>query len=143
MAFDEFKQLDFKKFDAYFNNLQREKQALRREAARTLKPNQIRQAIRSGKIPPNLAVLAGAKEQGTPFSIDDLRKFDKARQRAAKQYGEGRGAPIDQLVSVSRLVDIQRANVEIRSARLYKSRWCGGGGNPKNEQKGPCRARWT
>lgn len=122
MAFNDFKQLDFKQFDAYFNNLQQEKQAHRREATNTLKPNQIRRALRAGEIPPNMAVLAGAQENGTPFSIEDLRRFDKARQQTTKQYGANRGSPIDQLVSASRAIDIQRANVEIRSARLYKSR---------------------
>ena len=113
---------NFKKFDALFNQARKEGRLARREAVNTLSPAQIRVALKRGQVPQSMAVLIGSKADGSPFSVDDLRQFDKARKRLSQEYGGGKGAPVDQLIAASRAVDISRSNVEIRSARLYKVR---------------------
>lgn len=118
-----FADLDHKQLDKYFNQLRRDIRNERRDAQHTLSPGQIRNAIRAGKIPPQMEILIGAKEDGSAFTIDDLQAFDKARKRAANVYGKGvTGAPILQLVAASKAIDIERANTEIKAARLYRVR---------------------
>ena len=115
--------MNFRQFDKYFNALRREQVAERRGAIHTLNPAQLKQALKTGKIPPNLEVLMGAKEDGSPFTIEDLRHFDKARKQISRNYkSSSKGAPVAQLISASRAIDIQRANTEIQWARLYKVR---------------------
>lgn len=115
--------MDFRQFDKIFNALRREQKSERRNAIHTLNPSQIQQALKTGKIPPNMEVLMGGKDDGSPFTIEDLKGFDKARKRLERQYASSsKGAPISQLISASRSVDVQRANEEIRWARLYKVR---------------------
>ena len=115
--------MDFRQFDRFFNALRREQKSERQTAVHTLSPAQLRQALKAGKVPPNMEVLIGTKEDGSAFTIEDLKGFDKARKRISSQYqSSSRGAPIAQLVSASRAIDVQRANTEIKWARLYKVR---------------------
>lgn len=71
-------------------------------------------------MPANLEALLGAKPSGAPFGIEDLKAFDKARQKTAKKYGSSKGARLDQLIAASAAVDVRRSNEEIKTARLYK-----------------------
>ena len=118
-----FSNVDHKQLDKYFNQLRRDIRKERATAQNTLSPGQIRNAIRAGKIPPQMEVLIGAKEDGSAFTLDDLQAFDKARKRAASVYGKGiTGAPIMQLVAASKAIDVERANTEIKASRLYRVR---------------------
>lgn len=115
-----FKGINFRHQDRDFASLRRQLRQSRSHARRTLSPNQIRVAIRSGDMPPSAEVLIGTREDGTPFTIDDLKGFEQSRKRLIKQFGAAKGVPMDQLIVSSRAIDVERANVEIRSARLYK-----------------------
>ncbi|MCX4030349.1 hypothetical protein H0A36_26590 [Endozoicomonas sp. SM1973] len=115
-----FKGVNFRHQDREFAELRRQLRQSRGSARRTLSPNQIRMAIRTGEMPPNAEVLIGTREDGTPFTIEDLTGFAQAQKRLAKQFGSAKGVPTDQLIASSRAIDVERANLEIRSARLYK-----------------------
>ncbi|MET4696621.1 hypothetical protein [Endozoicomonas lisbonensis] len=115
-----FEGLDFKKVNKHFTELRKLANAERREAQRTLSPGTIRNAIRSGKLPANLEVVIGQKETGEPFTVDDLKAFSKTRQRLERQYNKHVGVTMPQLVAASLPVDIERANEEIKSARVYR-----------------------
>ncbi|UTZ35024.1 hypothetical protein HB762_28030 (plasmid) [Vibrio campbellii] len=108
--------------DKEFNERRRNQKAERQYARRTLSPAAIREAIRTGELPLYHSVLLGSKKGGDPFTIDDMRAFDKARKSTSKKWGRTRGAPLDQLIVASRKIDVQRANTEIQVARLYKVR---------------------
>jgi len=118
-VFREWKSADWRKADAWLNAQRRDNIQERQYAQRTLSPAQIREAIRTGDVPPQMEVLIGRKADGTPFTADDMRGFDQSRRHTAKKYGSSRGALIDQLVASSDKADIARAK-EISYARLYK-----------------------
>ncbi|MFI3273309.1 hypothetical protein [Vibrio sp.] len=113
---------DVKLQDKLFNARRAAQKQDRKSANNTLSPNAIRQAIRSGELPAYQAVLIGSKAGGDPFTIDDIKAFDKARKATSKKWGRSRGAPLEQLIVASRKIDVQRANTEIKTARLYKVR---------------------
>ena len=114
--------LDQRQMDKYFNALRKRNAAERKTARRTLSPGAIRNAIKAGQLPPNLEAAIGAREDGTPFTIDDLRGFKKSRERLKKNFSQYVGVNIQQLIALARTVDIKRANTEIKSARLYRVR---------------------
>lgn len=66
---------------------------------KTLPPEQIR-----------LGLLKGSHEDNSSFSIDDLKRFQKKIDQTTKKNGREKGVSVDQLLSVSRPDDIQRAN---------------------------------
>ena len=83
---------------------------LRRQSAkRTLSPAQIREGIRSGQISPEMETAIGKKADGSSFTVDDLKAFQKARTDTAKRFGK-KGITIDQLIAASRPDDVKRAN---------------------------------
>ncbi|HGF7152614.1 TPA: hypothetical protein AB5C39_000712 [Vibrio mimicus] len=108
--------------DKDFNERRRNQKGERQYARRTLTPAAIREAIRTGDLPIYHSVLLGSKQGGDPFTIEDMRAFDKARKATSQKWGRTRGAPLDQLIVASRQIDVQRANTEIKVARLYKIR---------------------
>lgn len=114
--------LNQRDMDKYFNALKKRNAAERKQAQRTLSPRAIQQAIKLGQIPPHLQAAIGAREDGTPFTIDDLRDFKKSRDRLSKQFSQYVGVTMQQLIALARTVDIQRANTEIKAARLYRVR---------------------
>ncbi|BBO69097.1 hypothetical protein DSCA_30270 [Desulfosarcina alkanivorans] len=68
-----------------------------------------------------LSLLYGVKPDGTAFTADDLKRFDKQAQRARKEFGFGKkGVRIDQLISASRTDDIERSRKQIRNATFYR-----------------------
>ena len=81
----------------------------RQNAKRTLSPAQIREGIRSGKISLEMETAIGKKADGSSFTVDDLKAFQKARADTAKRFGK-KGITIDQLIAASRPDDVKRAN---------------------------------
>lgn len=81
----------------------------RQNAKRTLSPAQIRDGIRSGQISPEMETAIGKKADGSSFTVDDLKSFQKARTDTAKRFGKN-GITIDQLIAASRPDDVKRAN---------------------------------
>ncbi len=81
----------------------------RQNAKRTLSPAQIRDGIRSGQISPEMETAIGKKADGSSFTVDDLKSFQKARTDTAKRFGK-KGITIDQLIAASRPDDVKRAN---------------------------------
>ncbi|WFQ78147.1 hypothetical protein PXH59_00430 (plasmid) [Xenorhabdus sp. SF857] len=108
--------------DKEFNERRRRQKSARQYARQTLSPTAIRDAIRAGELPVYHSVLLGSKQGGDPFTIGDIRAFDKARKATTKKWSRTRGAPLDQLIVASRKIDVQRANTEIQTARFYKIR---------------------
>ena len=81
----------------------------RQNAKRTLSPAQIREGIRSGQISPEMETAIGKKADGSSFTVDDLKAFQKARTDTAKRFGK-KGITIDQIIAASRPDDVKRAN---------------------------------
>ena len=81
----------------------------RQNAKRTLSPAQIREGIRSGQISPEMETAIGKKADGSSFTADDLKAFQKARTDTTKRFGK-KGITIDQLIAASRPDDVKRAN---------------------------------
>ncbi|MCC8380061.1 hypothetical protein [Xenorhabdus sp. PB30.3] len=106
--------------DKEFNVRRRKQKSVRQYARRTLSPSAIREAIGAGELPVYHSVLLGSKQGGEPFTIDDIRAFDKARKATTKKWSRTRGAPLDQLIVAPRKIDVHRANTEIKTARFYK-----------------------
>ncbi|WP_157067348.1 hypothetical protein [Desulfosarcina cetonica] len=68
-----------------------------------------------------LDLIYGIKPDGTPFTVEDLKKFDEQARKRRKEYGASKkGVRVDQLIAASRTVDIDRSKKEIRSAILYR-----------------------
>nr|CDM12435.1 hypothetical protein [Vibrio vulnificus] len=70
--------------DKDFNERRRNQKGERQYARRTLTPAAIREAIRTGDLPIYHSVLLGSKQGGDPFTIEDMRAFDKARKATSK-----------------------------------------------------------
>ena len=112
------KQADFKDFERQFNKIRRAKAEKRTRAYGTLTPAVRRRHLASGA---PLDLIFGVKPDGTPFGVEDLKKFDEQARKRRKEYGiSGKGVRVDQLIASSRTVDIDRSKKEIRSAILYR-----------------------
>jgi len=110
-------QAEFKAFERIFNKIRKAAMAKRREATGTLTPGVMRRHLENGA---PLDLLFGVRPDGTPFTAEDLRAFDKRAQAVRKKFqASKRGVRIDQLISASRSVDIQRAN-KLSSATMYR-----------------------
>ncbi|MDY0042593.1 MAG: hypothetical protein RBS57_19970, partial [Desulforhabdus sp.] len=107
-------QAEFKAFERLFNKIRQASMFKRREATGTLTPAVMRRHLANGA---PLDLLFGVRPDGTPFTVEDLKAFDKRAQAVRKKFkAVQRGVQIDQLISASRSVDIQRANQQIRNA---------------------------
>lgn len=113
---------DVKFQDRLFNARRAVQKQERKLASNTLSPNEIKNAIKNNKIPSYNAIFIGSKGNGEEFTIDDIKAFNSERKATSKKWGNSRGAQLDQLIVASRNIDIQRANTEIKTARLYKIR---------------------
>ncbi len=82
----------------------------RRDAQRTLSPHDIRKSIKAGTSPADLELLIGTKADGSNFTVDDLKQFEKNRLATSKRFGKTKGVTVDQLIAASRPADIKRAN---------------------------------
>lgn len=101
--------LNERQFQQAFNLIQSKQKKNRRNAKRTLTPAQLR-----AKKTADLAKL-GEKSKGVPFTVDDLKAFEKNRQQHKKAYNSSRaGISYPQLVAGSRDIDIKRANNKVQ-----------------------------
>ncbi len=95
----------------------REARELREDAVGLLTPALLRRHIRAGT---GLVLAYGRKGHTVEFTIDDLKRFVAANERAQKNFRrEVRGVPLIQLEKSSDPTDIQRSR-NVRSAMLYK-----------------------
>ncbi len=111
-------QKEFKAFERLFNKIRSAKASSRREGQRTLTPALMRKHLASGA---PLSLIYGVNADGTPFTTDDLKRFDKRAQAVRGKYKmTGQGVPAYQLIAASRAVDIERSKKEIRNATFYR-----------------------
>jgi hypothetical protein len=111
-------QAEFKAFERLFNKIRQAAMFKRRKATGTLTPAVMRRHLANGA---PLDLLFGVRPDGTPFTVEDLKAFDKRAQAVRKKFKAiQRGVQIDQLIAASRSVDIQRANQQIRNAIMYR-----------------------
>ncbi|MCG3884122.1 phage tail protein [Photobacterium leiognathi] len=97
--------LDEKRFQRVFDVIQKQQAANRRNAKRTLTSSAL-----TKKTAADLAKL-GSKENGEPFTKDDLKRFEQERNSHKKRFNaKTTGITYHQLVSGSREIDIKRAN---------------------------------
>lgn len=102
------KGLDEKKFQQVFKLIEKAQAKNRRSAKRTLTPHTL-----SAKTKSDIAKL-GAKQDGTPFTVDDLKAFAADRDNFKKKYdSKTDGITYAQIVSGSRSIDIKRANNQV------------------------------
>ena len=113
------KVMDFKEFEKAFNAFRRGDNRIERQAAKgTLSPAAIERGIRSG-----LGAQVDEKEGGGQYSADELKAFRKMMQKAQKEFENNKaGAPLKQLITKTRPIDIKRGNQQIRYSRLYQVR---------------------
>lgn len=89
----------------------------RADAVGLLTPALLRKHIKSGT---DLVLAYGKKGATVSYTVDDLKRFVEARERADKAFRpEPRGVPLAQLENASREADRQRSQ-EVKSALLYK-----------------------
>lgn len=96
--------------NTFYAQVRKDIKRQREQAKRTLSPAQIRAALKAGKLPANAESLLGTHRDGTPLTLDDLKRFSKETQQAKSRYGKTKGVTIDQLLAGSRKDDIKRAN---------------------------------
>lgn len=114
--------LDEKQFIRVFREIQKLNTERRRSAKRTLRPG-----LLSRKSVQDLVRL-GKKQDGTEFTQDDLRRFDKMRKQFRKRSGGLQGITYVELVGRSAETRIERASNRskdrrgVRSAQLIKLR---------------------
>lgn len=90
---------------------------LREDAVGLLTPSLLRKNIRSGT---NLVLAYGRKGLTVEFTIDDLKRFVAANEKAQKAFRqEVRGVPLAQLERNSDQKDVERSR-EVRSATLFR-----------------------
>lgn len=112
--------LDFKEFEKAFNARRRENTQERQFAEGTLSPTMIERAIRK-----RTGIEVPGEKQGKGFySLQELEAFRRMIQRVQKETGGrgSRGALVKQILALSTKTDIDRANEQIRYARLYQVR---------------------
>jgi len=106
-----------KEFEKEATAERREARELREDAVGLLTPALLRKHVRAGT---GLVLAYGRKGHTVEFTIDDLKRFVAANERAQKNFRrEVRGVPLIQLEKSSDPADIQRSR-NVRSAMLYK-----------------------
>jgi len=122
----EYTQDDFKRFSRQFKAVRSAKSEKRTQAVGTLTPTLLRKHLKSGK---DLVLDYGRQGLTVQYSLQDLQKFAKEADAAAKKFGKDtKGVPALQLVSASQSIDLARANNRvkdgsgIRTAVLYAVR---------------------
>ena len=90
----------------------------RADAVGLLTPALLRKHIKSGT---DLVLAYGRKGATVSYTVDDLKRFVEARERADKAFRpETRGVPLAQLENASREADRQRSQ-EVKSALLWQT----------------------
>ncbi len=111
-------QAEFKAFERMFKKIRDAIKGKRREAVGTLTPGVMRKHLANGA---PLDLLYGVRPDGTPFTAEDLKAFDKRAQSARRKFASTRrGVHIAHLMKASRKEDISRANEQIRNATMYR-----------------------
>jgi len=101
-----------------FNAARKEQLEKRRAAVGTLTPGQFRKYLSSGA---TLDLIFGVKKDGTPFTADDLREFDRKARSARKRYkSTKKGVPAAQLMAASLSSDLKRSRDHIKRATFYR-----------------------
>ncbi|HEY3591729.1 MAG TPA: phage tail protein [Buttiauxella sp.] len=97
--------LDEHGFNAIFNMIGKAQRVSRRGARRTLTPVGMKNKTLEGLL------ALGKKQGGTFFTADDLKAFDKSRQKhKARHAGSASGIMYSQLVASALKIDVDRAN---------------------------------
>lgn len=97
--------LDHKQAQKVFKKIQSEQNANRRKAKNTLTAGSLtRKSIAD-------LIKLGGKQDGTPFTKDDLLSFEKARNSHKEQLSsKNAGVKYSQLIANSRGIDVKRSN---------------------------------
>ena len=104
--------LSERSFIQLFNKIQSEQNTNRRYANKTLTAGAL-----TRKSAADLAKL-GCKENGQPFTKQDLKHFEQERNQFKKRFNTDRsGITYCQLVSGSRDIDVKRANNQVKDGR--------------------------
>jgi hypothetical protein len=98
------KGLNEAQFIMAFNRIKVEQNEKRREGKRTLKPRAL-----TRRTTQDIARL-GNKADGTPFTVDDLKRFEKMSKRFSKRRGTSQGIAYLEVISRGRAIDVKRAN---------------------------------
>lgn len=114
--------LDEKQFIRVFNEIKKLNTERRRDGKRTLRPGQLsRKSVQD-------LVRLGKKQDGTEFTVDDLKRFDKLRKQYKKRGGGLAGVTYSELVARSAETRVDRASNRskdrrgVSSAQLLKLR---------------------
>jgi hypothetical protein len=100
--------LSQKQFVKLFELIRKEQNQRRKDAYRTLTPAMLRR-----KSPADLAKL-GKKEDGTPFTREDLLNLEKSKKAFQKRYNsKSAGITYLQIIAGSTDIDIKRANNQV------------------------------
>lgn len=112
--------LNERDFVRVFNAIKQEQIKNRQSAKRTLQPKRL-----SRKSVEDL-VKIGRKEDGTPFTESDLKRFAKMRDKYRSRRSGEKGILYAELIANARSIDIKRASgssgdgLEIRNARFAR-----------------------
>lgn len=98
------KGLNEAQFIATFNRIKVEQNEKRRSALKTLKPRGL-----TRRTTQDLARL-GQKADGSPFTAEDLKRFEQMSKRFSKRRGTTQGITYLEVVARGRSIDIKRAN---------------------------------
>ena len=111
---------DFKAFEAQFRKIKAQKKEKRVEGVGLMTPDLIRRHIKSGQ---DLVLAYGQKGLTVKYTVEDLRKFIQAQEKAGKEFVEDdQGVIILKLLSASDSKDRARAQGQIKTAVIYRVR---------------------
>jgi len=111
-------QQEARTFERLFNQIRKAKIETRQRARGTLTPAVLRKHLSSGA---PLDLLYGVKRDGTPFTAEDLKHFDRRAHKIRSVFEfTQKGVRADQLIATSRAIDIERSRQQIRSATMYR-----------------------
>ncbi|MCV6589097.1 MAG: hypothetical protein OIF57_08720 [Marinobacterium sp.] len=107
--------LHFREFASAWADANRTNAVTRKSAQGTLNPAMIERAIRTGD------GVEVNEQQGPGFyGPNELKTFRKAMQSVQREFGGGKGATPQQLIAMSTKADVERANMEIKTSRMYR-----------------------
>lgn len=103
--------LDEKQFIRVFNEIKKLNTERRRDAKRTLRPGQLsRKSVQD-------LVRLGRKQDGTEFTVDDLKRFDQMRKQYKKRGAGLAGVTYSELVAKSAETRVDRASNRSKDRR--------------------------
>lgn len=103
--------LDEKQFIRVFNEIKKLNTERRRDGKRTLRPGQLsRKSVQD-------LVRLGKKQDGTEFTVDDLKRFDQMRKQYKKRGAGLAGVTYSELVAKSAETRVDRASNRSKDRR--------------------------